>query len=302
VEKGWADVELKVSGKGGHSSTPPKETLIGILSNAISNLEKKQQPARFGDGVEYDTIRYVAPYASFGYKMVLGNLWLFGPIVSKIFSNDHATDAIQRTTTAVTIIRGGVKSNVLPSDANAVVNHRIHPADTIETVIAQDIKNIDDDRVKVSLMDGFGASEATFTSSYDSDFVPFQIIANSIRDIFSDAILTPGTMVGGTDTKHYLHLCDAIYRFQPVRLTKSGISMFHGTDEKISVNNFNQVVEFFYRVIHNANFDIQEKQVVMEASALSEEKQSNNDDVFDALAPIETYDVDYEDRNNSTVV
>ena len=49
------------------------------------------------------------------------------------------------------------------------------------------------------------------------------------------------SQVGGTDTKHYLHLCDAIYRFQPVRLTKSGISMFHGTDEKISVNNFNQV-------------------------------------------------------------
>jgi len=136
-------------------------------------LEEKQQPARFGKGVEYDTIRYVAPYASFGYKMVLGNLWLFGPIVSKIFSNDHATDAIQRTTTAVTIVRGGVKSNVLPSDVNAVVNHRIHPADTIQGVIDQDIKNIDDDRVKVSLMDGFGASEATFTSSYDSNFLPF---------------------------------------------------------------------------------------------------------------------------------
>ena len=57
------------------------------------------------------------------------------------------------------------------------------------------IENIDDERVKVSLMDGFGASEATFTSSYDSDFTPFQIIANSIKDIFSDAILTPGTMV-----------------------------------------------------------------------------------------------------------
>ena len=84
MEKGWADVELKVSGKGGHSSTPPKETLIGILANAISNMEKKQQPTRFGDGVEYDTIQYVAPFASFGYKMVLGNLWLFSPIVSKV--------------------------------------------------------------------------------------------------------------------------------------------------------------------------------------------------------------------------
>ena len=93
---------------------------------------------------------------------------------------------------------GGVKSNVLPSDAKAVVNHRIHPADTIQGVIAQDVRstyfksknmllrltidiffqifllkieNIDDERVKVSLMDGFGASEATFTSSYDSDLL-----------------------------------------------------------------------------------------------------------------------------------
>ena len=84
MEKGWADVELIVSGKGGHSSTPPEETSIGILANAISNLEKKKQPTRFGDSVEYDSIRYVAPFASFGYKMVLGNLWLFSPIVSKV--------------------------------------------------------------------------------------------------------------------------------------------------------------------------------------------------------------------------
>ena len=44
-------------------------------------------------------------------------------------------------------------------------------------------------------MDDFEASEATKVSSYDSNFVPFQIIANSIRDIFNDAVLTPGTMV-----------------------------------------------------------------------------------------------------------
>ena len=59
--------------------------------------------------------------------------------------------------------------------------------------------------------------------------------------------------VGGTDTKHYLHLCDAIYRFQPVRLTKSGISMFHGTDEKISVNNFNQVLKHFQTIAFLVN-------------------------------------------------
>ena len=86
-------------------------------------------------------MKYVAPHASFGYKLILGNLWLFSSILSSILSKG-STDAIQRTTTAVTIIRGGIKSNVLPSEASAVVNHRIHPADTIETVIAQDVSEL----------------------------------------------------------------------------------------------------------------------------------------------------------------
>lgn len=84
VEKGWAEVNLTVRGTQGHSSTPPKESSIGILSKAISTLEENPQPSRFGSSVEYDTIEYLAPHASFAYKLVLGNLWLFKPIVSKV--------------------------------------------------------------------------------------------------------------------------------------------------------------------------------------------------------------------------
>ena len=101
VEKGWANVEVSVEGVQGHSSTPPKETAVGILANAIVNLEDDRQPSNFGESVEYDTMGYVAPFASFGYKLVLGNLWLFKSLVSMILSNDAATDAIQRTTTGV---------------------------------------------------------------------------------------------------------------------------------------------------------------------------------------------------------
>ena len=84
MEKGWADVSLTVTGEPGHSSVPPKETTIGILAKAITNLEEKQHPTRFGSSVEYDTMKYVAPYASFGYKLILGNLWLFGSVVSSV--------------------------------------------------------------------------------------------------------------------------------------------------------------------------------------------------------------------------
>ena len=48
-------------------------------------------------------------------------------------------------------------------------------------------------------------------------------------------------MVANTDTKHYQNLCDSIYRFQPVLLSKSDLSRFHGTDERISIKNYIRV-------------------------------------------------------------
>ena len=84
IFSGWTEVNLTVEGTQGHSSVPPKETAIGILAHAIANLEDKKQPSRFGDSVEYDTMSYVAPFASFGYKLILANLWLFRSIVSKV--------------------------------------------------------------------------------------------------------------------------------------------------------------------------------------------------------------------------
>lgn len=93
VEKGWVEVNMTVNGQQGHSSAPPKESTIGILAKAISNLENNPQPSRFGAGVEYDTMRYVSPFASFGYKVALSNLWLFNPIISKVreFENRNAS-------------------------------------------------------------------------------------------------------------------------------------------------------------------------------------------------------------------
>ena len=84
VEKGWAMVNMSVHGLQTHSSVPPKETTIGILAHAIANLEDKQQPSRFGLSVEHDTFTHVAPFANFGYKLILGNMWLFNPLVSRV--------------------------------------------------------------------------------------------------------------------------------------------------------------------------------------------------------------------------
>ena len=231
-------MHMKVEGKQKHSSIPPRESAVGIMANAIANLEKTRQPSRFGKGPEYDTAVYSAYYANFGFKIALSNLWLFSPIVSAIMASDTATDATQRTTTAITVVEAGFKENVVPGEANFVVNHRIHTADDIEKVLDYDMDNIDDNRVKINITHFFNPPKI---SPYSSDSIPFQVVANSALDVYGNVGIVPGLMVGNTDTMHYQNLTNNIYRFSPAFMLPEDIDRFHGINERISVKNYNQV-------------------------------------------------------------
>merc|ERR1719234_1874949 len=80
----------------------------------------------------------MAPYFPFWMKLVLSNIWLFKPAVLAVASAEPETRALARTTTAFTIVSGGVKDNVLPEKARALVNHRLHPGDDAAGVIEWD--------------------------------------------------------------------------------------------------------------------------------------------------------------------
>ena len=77
------------------------------------------------------------------------------------------------------------------------------------------------------------------------------MVANSALEVYADGKVIPGPMGGpsygmASDSgRHYWDLSDNIYRFSPIELTRAGISMWHGMDEKISVENYNQVETFF---------------------------------------------------------
>ena len=238
AEKGWATIDLKIEGEQTHSSMPPRESTIGVLANAVSNLEKYRQPSRFGQGPEYDTVRYAAAHANFGYKIVMGNLWLFSSLISSRLGNKKVTDAMQRTTTAVTVVRAGLKENIIPGVATAVINHRIHPADTLEMVLQHDMDTIDDERVNLTVRRYFDPPKV---SPYSSDSIPFQVIANSALDVYPEAKVVPSILVGNTDTIHYVDLCDRIYRFSPMFMIPQDVDRFHGIDERINVKTYDKV-------------------------------------------------------------
>ncbi|KAF4532034.1 hypothetical protein B566_EDAN015013 [Ephemera danica] len=250
TEKGAVTLKLEVEIPGSHSSFPPWESCIGVLSEAVSKLEKKKLPSVLGDGPERYTFEYVAPYVSFGYRMVYANLWLFSGLMSKYMERDQLLNTIVRTTTALTIINGGEKSNVVPSIATAVVNHRVHPSQTIQEIIDFDIRVIDDERVKVSVEEN---RDAHPVAPFGPEDIPYHMVAASIGQTFPNTPVVPGLMVANTDTIWYLDFTDHIFRFFPTIMNEEDTLRYHGDNERISVNIYAKSVSFYHRIFYNAD-------------------------------------------------
>jgi len=105
AEKGYLSVELTAECEGGHSSAPPLQTCVGIISAAVRNLERNQLPASL-DGPVGLLFKYAGPEMSFRHRIVFANLWLFGGLLERRLAASPTTSASIRTTTAVTMIEG----------------------------------------------------------------------------------------------------------------------------------------------------------------------------------------------------
>jgi len=235
AEKGFASFRLIVETEGGHSSQPPKENTIGMLAKAIVDLENNQLPYKLVKPIDYQ-FEYMGAELPFMKKVAFANPWLFKkPILEAL--NAH-------TTTAPTIIGGGVKNNVIPTVAEATINFRILPGETIETV-KEHIKNTVGEKIKVEPV-GF-LTNPSRVSKIDSD--AYQTLEKTIRSLFNDAIVVPGLVGGGTDARYFYDVSDDVYRFYPVKINKDNMKGFHGIDEKISKDNYKEIIQFTYHLI-----------------------------------------------------
>lgn len=250
AEKGYLSLELLVEGPGGHSSMPPSETNIGILAAAIARLQAEPFPASL-DGASRDMLVRLAPHMPLAARIVMGNLWLFEPAVEWGMAADPTSAAMLRTTTAPTIIEGGVKANVLPIVARAIVNHRIKPGETPESVMTRVIETIDDPRVQVSVS-GEDAQPPSAVS--DPDGAPFQLVARTIHETTAeDVIVVPYLVVGGTDAKYFSGRSDNVFRFLPARFEEDAMTRFHGTNERMSIDGYLASIRFFHQLIRNSD-------------------------------------------------
>jgi len=248
AEKGYLSLELSVETAGGHSSIPPAETAIGIVSRSLQRLEAAPFPARLS-GPTRRMLEFLGPEMAWAKRLALANLWLFDPLVRKQLAASPLTNAAIRTTLAPTLFHAGVKENVLPTQASAVVNLRILPGDTIAGATAHVRATIDDPRVKIIPLPV--RMEPSAVS--DIEAASFSVIHRTIRQTVPEALVAPALLVAATDSRHYAGLTKNIYRFLPITLRPEDASRYHGIDERISLEDYARCVRFYAQLIRNSN-------------------------------------------------
>ena len=248
AEKGFVSFKLIAKAKGGHSSMPPKHTAVGQIASAIYLIERN--PAEADLSFTSDTIKYLGDEAPLEQRVIFANLWLFKPLAEYVMTQNPATNAGIRTTAAATMVKGSVKENVLPARAEAVVNFRLIPGDTVDSLQERMTELLRDTGVEIEVMRNFGNNPSKLAST---DSKGYQLISSAIQQIRPDTTVVPRIVVGGTDARHYEAVSENSYRFMGIEIGPEELAGMHGTNERVLQESFLDACKIYYQIIKRGN-------------------------------------------------
>lgn len=246
AEKGYADYEITVTSKGGHSSQPPKHSGLGELAKVIADLENHQFKYEMPPFLTelFDTVGRACKYPA---RLLTCNLKLLKPVILEVVKHIPPAASLTHTTTGVTMAKGSPQANVLPQKSSIVVNFRAMPGvstDDIEKHIRKVVrnKNIDVKLIK--------AKDASAWSPTDSR--AYKAIEQILISSHPGTVVAPFLVMGGTDAFFYEIVCDNVYRFSPFFADVKLLLCTHGTDERVPLSALGDAVAFFKRYIRIA--------------------------------------------------
>ncbi len=243
-EKGILSLRLTVEQQGGHASTPPRLAATVRLAQALVRLNRKPFRKSFVP-TNLEMIRTLGAHARQPLKWVFSNLWLTKlPLLGLFARLGDETNAMVRTTQAVTQLRGAQAANALAERAEAIVNIRI----AIDSSVAEATKHVErairDDGVALEALHPTEPSPVSPTTGR-----AWNRVKSTIEETFPGTIVTPYVMLGASDSRHFTRISDYVYRFSPFEMSTEERRTLHAKNERIRVATFLKGVSFYTRLI-----------------------------------------------------
>ena len=251
-EKGYADLRLTAYSKGGHSSNPFRGTSLGALSCAISAIVEHPMPPHMSDAIR-TTLRTLAPRIT---EEPMKS-WVQDPdahereILDWFLSKESLYHQVQTTTAPTMIDPGSPAGNVMPQNMSAVINFRLSPPDTPESLMAH-VKALTGDLAELQYIQEIAASRPS-----ETDSVGYRSLKAVLEHYFDRLVFIPMQNKGATDARWYEPLCRTVLRFGPF-LEEEDISAegVHGTNERISVRAYLQGIRVITRMMETTCLNV----------------------------------------------
>lgn len=241
TEKGYMDLKITARGKGGHSSTPPRNTPAARLFAFANEIERKRpfQKALLPETAEM--FAAMAPSFSFPLRLILGNIWLFKPLLMALMPIvSPFGEAVMATTCCFTMMRGSDAANVIPKEPYLVANLRTSVHQGCEASLAVMKKYAKKYDLDIEVIMQRDASPVSNIHSRE-----YAYVCDCVRRQFPDVGIAPYIIMGGTDCRHFHALTENALRFAPVRMTNAQSASCHAVDENVTVAALAEGVRFF---------------------------------------------------------
>ena len=247
VEKGYADVKFAAHSPGGHASAPKPNTALVQLAKFICKTDRRSPfQARFSPTLR-EMFRRMAPNMDFGMRLLLGNLWLFEPLLCLLLPRvNPLAAAMMRTTCAFTMAQGSSAHNVLPQQAWVTANMRCMPhqdtEESIQVIRAAAKKcGLDTEVLK--------ADPACSVVSFEGE--AFRLLEEIMEKVYPGYGVAPYIMTGGTDARFYMYegVVEQALRFAPLEINKQQYASIHAANENLSILALPPAVDFYQELL-----------------------------------------------------
>jgi acetylornithine deacetylase/succinyl-diaminopimelate desuccinylase-like protein len=256
AEKGIYWFKVKAKGRPGHGSVP------GTADNAILRMNRVVEKL----GNYRAKMAIVPPARQFltevakqnkvvqqAITLLLQNPDMGDQILDTLAQKDKAMAeeirAELRMTIAPTIIHGGVKENIIPSECEAVFDCRILPGQTPADAINEIkglLKDMDLEKLEFETIQANEPSESPMNTPL------YEQIVNVVKAFEPNSSVAPILLTGGTDSRFFRKTGSICYGFQPMRSDMSYgeiLKSIHGIDERISIENLVFGTSVLYYVV-----------------------------------------------------
>lgn len=239
AEKGFLTVQLTVKGLGGHSSMPPQKGSLVLAAEIIEKLNTNQMQAMITPPIQY-FLKNIGGSMDIKSRLAISNQWLLKNILIKSLENDAASNALIRTTTAITMAHSSDAPNVLSATTDVTVNFRILQGNTVDDVLNHVKKVCEGYDVDFKVI---SSREPSKISSIDGE--QFKKVEKTIQKIYPNAIVSSYLTIGGTDAYKYEIVSDNVFRIMPIEVNQFDQRLIHNDNESITIENYMRMINYF---------------------------------------------------------